>query len=201
MLSKIRLYGELTEKCNGHNELQAVLNRPVDAIRFLINNFDNLEKHIIENNYKVIVDEENIEEVELNFPSRPKEIKIIPVISGSGNVGKIIAGVVLIGAAVAFSGGAGLGILGKPIVSASGVFSGAALAGKVGMVLLLSGVAGLLSPTPDVPEEEGDPTKSFSFNGVQNNARAGIPIPICYGHVLVGSIPVSASITTVDIEV
>ena len=200
MLSKIKLYGELTEKCNGHKEFQAVLNRPVDAIRFLINNFDNLEKHIIENNYRVIVDNFDIEEVELNFPSCPKEIKIIPVISGSGNVGRIIAGVVLIGAAVAFSGGAGLGILSQPIFTAGGALAPAALAGKVGMFLLLTGVAGLLTPTPDVPEEEGDPTKSFSFSGVQQNARAGIPIPICYGHVLVGSIPVSAKITTVDIN-
>tara|TARA_R100001440_G_C2509418_1_gene117649 strand:+ start:221 stop:823 length:603 start_codon:yes stop_codon:yes gene_type:complete len=199
MLSNIKLYGELSEKCNGHTELQAVLNRPVDAIRFLINNFDNLESHIIKNNYKVIVDDQDIEEVELDFPSFPQEIKIIPIISGSGNVGRIIAGVVLIGAAIAFSGGAGLGILGKSIFT-GGALAPAALAGKVGMFLVLSGVAGLLTPTPDVPEDEGDPTKSFSFSGVQNNARAGIPIPICYGHVLVGSIPVSASITTVDIN-
>jgi len=200
MLSKIKLYGELSEKCNGHNELQAVLNRPVDAIRFLINNFNNLEKHIIEYNYKVIVDEENIEEVELNFPSRPKEIKIIPVISGSGNVGRIIAGVVLIGAAFAFTGGiAGSAALKLGLGGFTGGAAGMALVGNIGLLLVLGGVAGLLSPTPEIPEDEEDPTKSFNFSGVQNTSRAGIAVPVCYGHVLTGSIPISAKISTSDI--
>jgi len=200
MLSKIRLYGRLAEVCGNTTTYEAVLNTPTDAIRFLINNFKNASKHISQNNYQIYVGDENIEEQSLSFPCRGEEIKIIPVISGSGNVGKIIAGVVLIGAAFAFSGGAGLGILGKPIVSSAGVFSGAALAGKVGMLLLLSGVAGLLTPTPEIPENEGDPTRSFSFSGVQNNANAGTAIPICYGHVICGSIPVSAKLTTNDIE-
>ena len=197
MLSKIRLYGRLAEVCGNTTTYEAVLNTPVDAIRFLINNFKNANKHISQNNYQIYVGDENIGEEALSFPSGGQEIKIIPVISGSGNVGRIIAGVVLIGIAV---GTGGIGILGQPIVSASGVFAPAALAGKVGMLLLLSGVAGLLTPTPEIPEDEGDPTKSFSFSGVQNNANAGTAIPICYGHVICGSIPVSAKLTTNDIE-
>ena len=200
MLSKIRLYGRLAEVCGNTTTYEAVLNTPADAIRFLINNFENANKHISQNNYQIYVGDENIEEQSLSFPSRGQEIKIIPVISGSGNVGRIIAGVVLIGVAIG-TGGMGLGILGQPVFAAgTGVFSGAALAGKVGMLLLLSGVAGLLTPTPEIPEDEGDPTRSFSFSGVQNNANAGTAIPICYGHVICGSIPVSAKLTTNDIE-
>ena len=197
MLSKIRLYGRLAEVCGNTTTYEAVLNTPADAIRFLINNFKNANKHISQNNYQIYVGDENIGEEALSFPSRGEEIKIIPVISGSGNVGRILAGVVLIGIAV---GTGGIGILGQPIFSASGVFAPAALAGKVGMLLLLSGVAGLLTPTPEIPEDEGDPTRSFSFSGVQNNANAGTAIPICYGHVICGSIPVSAKLTTNDIE-
>mgnify|MGYP005725971427 CR=1 FL=1 len=198
MLSKIRLYGRLAEVCGNTTTYEAVLNTPVDAIRFLINNFKNANKHISQNNYQIYVGDENIGEEALSFPSRGQEIKIIPVISGSGNVGRILAGVVLIGIAVGVTGG--IGILGKPVISATGVFAPAALAGKIGMLLVLSGIAGLLTPTPEIPEDEGDPTKSFNFSGVQNNANAGTAIPICYGHVICGSIPVSAKLTTNDIE-
>lgn len=198
MLSKIRLYGRLAEVCGNTTTYEAVLNTPADAIRFLINNFKNANKHISQNNYQIYVGDENIGEEALSFPSGGQEIKIIPVISGSGNVGRILAGVVLIGIAVGVTGG--IGILGKPVISATGVFAPAALAGKIGMLLVLSGIAGLLTPTPEIPEDEGDPTKSFSFSGVQNNANAGTAIPICYGHVICGSIPVSAKLTTNDIE-
>ena len=198
MLSKIRLYGRLAEVCGNTTTYEAVLNTPVDAIRFLINNFKNANKHISQNNYQIYVGDENIGEEALSFPSRGQEIKIRPVISGSGNVGRILAGVVLIGIAVGVTGG--IGILGKPVISATGVFAPAALAGKIGMLLVLSGIAGLLTPTPEIPEDEGDPTKSFNFSGVQNNANAGTAIPICYGHVICGSIPVSAKLTTNDIE-
>ena len=199
MLSKIRLYGRLAEVCGNTTTYEAVLNTPADAIRFLINNFENANKHISQNNYQIYVGDENIGEEALSFPSRGQEIKIIPVISGSGNVGRILAGVVLIGIAVGVTGG--IGILGEPIFAATtGAFAPAALAGKVGMLLLLSGIAGLLTPTPEIPEDEGDPTKSFNFSGVQNNANAGTAIPICYGHVICGSIPVSAKLTTNDIE-
>ena len=197
MLSKIRLYGRLAEVCGNTTTYEAVLNTPADAIRFLINNFENANKHISQNNYQIYVGDENIGEEALSFPSRGQEIKIIPVISGSGNVGRILAGVVLIGIAI---GTGGIGILGKPVISATGVFAPAALAGKIGMLLVLSGIAGLLTPTPEIPEDEGDPTKSFNFSGVQNNANAGTAIPICYGHVICGSIPVSAKLTTNDIE-
>ena len=75
-----------------------------------------------------------------------------------------------------------------------------ALAGKIGLLLVLSGVAGLLTPTPELPDDESDPIKSFSFSGVQQTARSGTAIPIVYGKTLVGSIPISTKIRTVDIE-
>ena len=58
----------------------------------------------------------------------------------------------------------------------------------------------MLTPTPELPDDEADPVKSFSFSGVQNTARSGTAIPVVYGKVLVGSIPVSTKIEAVDIE-
>jgi predicted phage tail protein len=38
----------------------------------------------------------------------------------------------------------------------------------VGITLILGGVAQLLTPTPKISKDEGDPRKSFSFSGIQN---------------------------------
>tara|TARA_B100000575_G_scaffold125749_1_gene100347 strand:- start:2987 stop:3583 length:597 start_codon:yes stop_codon:yes gene_type:complete len=198
MLNKIKLYGELIDICGGNDVFEAVLNSPIDAVRFLISNFKGVEQHIAKNNYQVYCGDECIKEEELNFSNNNCDIKIIPVISGSGNVGRIIAGVVLIGAAFAFSGGA-INPLTLGLGGFTGGAAGMALVGNIGLLLVLGGVAGLLSPTPEIPEDEGDPTKSFSFSGVQNTSRAGIAVPVCYGHVLTGSIPISAKISTIDI--
>ena len=204
MLSKLKLYGSLADFCNGQKQFEAVINTPIDAIRFLKANFSGLEKHMATQNYEVYIDKYNIDKELLDLPCGGLDVKIVPVIAGAGNVGKIIAGVALIGFA-AMTGG-GFGILGKGIMSGAGMtlgttsFSISALAGKLGMLLVLSGVAGLLTPTPELPDDQNDPVKSFSFSGVQNTARSGTAIPVVYGKVLVGSIPVSTKIEAIDIE-
>ena len=204
MLSKVKVYGKLAEFCGGNTEFDAVINQPIDAVRFLKANFAGLEKHMSNQHYQVYMGEHNIDEDLLDFPSGGFDIKIIPVVVGSGNVGKILAGIALIGFAV-FTGGAGFGVLSQPVFGKTagalmlGSLNVSALAGKLGMLLVLSGVAGLLTPTPELPDDESDPIKSFSFSGVQQTSRAGIAVPVVYGKMLVGSIPISTIITTEDI--
>ena len=204
MLSKLKVYGELADFCGGQNQFEAVINQPIDAIRFLKANFAGLEKHMSNQYYKVYMGEHNIDQDLLNFPSGGLDIKIIPVVAGAGNVGKILAGVALIGFAV-MTGGGGFGILSQGIIGqgAGGLMLGSlnvsALAGKIGLLLVLSGVAGLLTPTPELPDDESDPIKSFSFSGVQQTVRSGTAIPIVYGKTLVGSIPISTKIETIDV--
>ena len=203
MLSKLKVYGELADFCGGNNEFEAVINTPIDAVRFLKANFAGLEKHMSNQYYQVYMGEHNIDEDLLDFPSGGLDIKIIPVVAGAGNIGKILAGIALIGFAFV-TGGAG--ILSKGVMSGAGMtfgatnFSISAVAGKLGLLLVISGVAGLLTPTPELPDDESDPIKSFSFSGVQQTARSGTAIPIVYGKTLVGSIPISTKIRTVDIE-
>ena len=199
MLSKVKVYGELADFCGGQNQFEAVINQPIDAVRFLKANFAGLEKHMSSQFYKVYVGEHNIDEELLDFPSGGLDIKIIPVVTGAGNVGKIIAGVALIGLGM-ITGQMGFISLLKEPVLASGSIQWFALSGKIGMLLVLSGVAGLLTPTPELPDEETDPIKSFSFSGVQQTTRAGTAIPVVYGKTLVGSIPISTKVETNDIE-
>ena len=70
----------------------------------------------------------------------------------------------------------------------------------VGTSLILSGVAQLLTPTPKISQDEGDPRKSFSFSGIQNTNRAGVPVPVVYGETLVGSVVISAGIDIVQVS-
>ena len=204
MLRKIKLYGNLAEFCGGQNEFEAVANTPADAIRFLAVNFKGLDKHMSEQFYQVKLANTPLDYEEILYPAGYDEIKIIPVVAGSGNIGKILAGIALIGLGFAFSGGLGVSGFGEflsaPLLKTGGGISWSALAGKLGMVLVLQGVVGLLTPTPEVDDSEGDPRNSFSFSGIQNTARAGTAIPVIYGDVITGSIPVSARVVTKDSE-
>ena len=197
MLNKVKLYGELAEFI-GHKELEAVINSPADAIRFLLCNFPGLEAHMADRHYKVLTNTYEIGEGEIHYPIGKSDISIVPVITGAGGVGKTLLGVALIGVAIA-SGGAGFmagGGLG--FGSTTGKFSIAALAGNLGIALTLTGVSQMLFPLPkpkDFSNEE-DPRISFSFSGVQNTSRAGTSIPLCYGEIVTGSVVISAGIDT-----
>jgi predicted phage tail protein len=49
---------------------------------------------------------------------------------------------------------------------------------------LLGGVAQFFTPTPKVKQgadNQDDPRKSYSFSGIQNTSRQGVPVPIVYG--------------------
>ena len=104
MLRKIKLYGNLAEYCGGQSEFEAVANTTADAIRFLAVNFKGLDKHMSEQFYQVKLGDTPLDYEEILYPAGFEEIKIIPVVSGSGNVGKILAGIALIGIGFAFSG-------------------------------------------------------------------------------------------------
>jgi predicted phage tail protein len=52
----------------------------------------------------------------------------------------------------------------------------------------------LLSPTVPTPEIDNDPRTNKSFSGIQNVGREGVPVPIAYGEVIVGSVVISAGL-------
>ena len=202
MMRKIKLYGELV-KITGHKELEAVVNTTAQAVSFLVNNFPELEGHMANKYYQVLLDEENLNIDELHFPVGKSDIKFVPVISGSGGIGKAIFGGVLIAA----SFGVG-GFFAAPISFGAGAggFAAAGLGAKaafgIGAALVLSGVSDMLFPVPDIPDfsNEEDPRISFSFSGVQNTSRAGTSHPIAYGEIVTGSVVISAGIDTNQVQ-
>ena len=211
MLRTIQVYGRLAHFL-GQRTFKAAINSPAEAIRFLVANFPGLEEHMTGQNYKVLANTAELELDQIHLPTRHNEpIKIVPVIAGAGGTtGKILAGVALIAAAIVFAP-AGAGFLGLGANAGGAAFTlgaGASVAiGSVGAALVFGGVAQLLTPVPQTTpfgkttsDTELDPRKSYSFNGIQNTSRQGVPVPVIYGETLVGSIVISAFTNTFQVE-
>jgi predicted phage tail protein len=185
----IKLYGDLA-KAAGQRTFLVAVDSVAEAVSFLIANFPHLEKHISTRNYRVKIGKRIADEDELRLELHNTEtISFIPVIAGAGAVWRIIAGVLLIAASFLIPGVALFGVALAPI------------AFGIGASLVLGGVAQLLSPVPQTNiSEDKDPRKTYSFSGIQNTSRQGIPVPVIYGETIVGSITISAGIST-DTEV
>ena len=203
MLRKIRLYGHLAEHC-GQKVFEAVARTPAEAIRFLLCNFPELRSIMNAGYYTVAVGPHTLQLGEspeqISYPLMPDDdIRIIPVATGASffkKFGAILLGALLVGVAVA-TGGTGLSF---GISGFSGGIGASAAVGNLGAGLLLTGVAGLLSPTVPTPDIDNDPRNNFSFSGIQNVSREGVPIPIAYGEVIVGSVVVSAGLNVEELE-
>ena len=155
-----------------------------------------------------------------------EEISITPVLVGAGGAGgsfgAIAAGVALIAISLILPGG-GLfggtvfGAFGGPVANAALLTQVATVASVVGAGLILYGTSQLLSPQPaDLPgltggspdrrdsfsptkNEPADNRSSYIYNGAVNLTAQGNPVPICYGRMRVGSVVVSAGVSTTDI--
>jgi predicted phage tail protein len=193
MLRKIKLYGALA-KFVGHRVLEADVATAAEAVRFLLTNWPELETHMAQQHYRIHTGGEDLMLEDIHNPMG-REIQIVPVMAGAGVIGRILLGIALI--AVSF------------VSFGAGAFAGATLAGAfgskalllVGANLLLGGISQALTPTPKTDVDEGDPKKSFSFSGIQNTTRAGVPVPVVYGEMLVGGIVVSAGADIVQVSI
>lgn len=181
-LRTIRVYGTLA-KVIGCRTLRAAVSSVPEAMRFLMANFPQVEGHLKGRFFKVKVSSWDLTEDELKAPiGRTEDVHIIPAICGAGGnnpLTGILAGTALIG----------IGLL-IP-------FTGPLLI-PLGLGLLLNGVAGMLSPTPEVEDKENDPSRSYNFSGIQQTASEGIPVPLVYGDIFTGSVVLSVGIEEDD---
>ena len=198
MLRTIRIYGRLA-KFLKRRKFEAEVSSAAEAVRFLLANFPQLEQHMIDQHYKVSVGDYALTMEELHHPAGQQEIKIVPVLVGAGGpTGRLLAGIGLIALTVLTGGFGGAAIAGVALSS---------IAIGVGTSLVLGGVAQLLTPVPQMyapgastANTDKDPRKSYSFSGIQNTSRQGLPVPLVYGETLVGSIVISAGIDTVQVS-
>lgn len=131
--------------------------------------------------YAIFRNRENVGESGFSL-SGTTEIRIVPVIAGSKNGGlfQTVLGVVLIvvGVVVTAISGGGASPVGAALISA-------------GIGIAIGGVVQMLSPVPKTPnqqEQSGTENKpSYLFNGAFNSTQQGLPVPVVYGKMLVGS--------------
>jgi predicted phage tail protein len=191
MFRVIKVYGKLAKHL-GQRSFKAVVSTPAEAVRFLLANFPELRALMREGQYMVSVGRNPLElgtnpEL-LHYPSASFEtIRIVPVVAGAGAVGRIILGVALV--ALSFIPG---------FAAWAGPTAYALITG-VGASLVIGGIAQLLTPTPKLGTSENDPRRSYSFSGIQNVSRQGVPVPVIYGEVFTGSVVISAGINTEEV--
>jgi predicted phage tail protein len=131
--------------------------------------------------YAIFRNRENVGKSEFTL-SGTTEIRIVPVIAGSKNGGlfQAVLGVVLIVAGAFISG-----------LSFGGAAPIGGLMIKVGIAMVIGGVVQMLTPVPKAPgQQEQSVTEnkpSYLFNGAFNSTQQGLPVPVVYGEMLVGS--------------
>ena len=207
----VKVYGALRKRL-GQCRFELEAATPAQAIKALCVNFPGLDKWLIDSEkdgvgYRVTVSKEKATEQNVSpliMPWSEKDVfSITPVIAGAGRgLGQILAGIALVAVAVAAPG---VGLIAAKggfavVPGATGLAAGlAAAAGNIGIGLVFMGIAQTLSPQPSLDStlDESAQLESFSFSNVVNTSRQGLPVPIAYGRVFVGSAVISSG-TDVD---
>jgi predicted phage tail protein len=205
----VKVYGALRKKL-GQCRFQFEADTPAQALKALCVNFPGLEKWLLDSEkdgvgYRVTLGKEKITEqnaVLIAAPFSEREVfSITPVIVGAGGgTGQILAGIGLVALALVNPFGAAaigtFGLTAAPIA----VTTLLPAVGAIGASLILSGVAQALSPAPvqstAITERGRDAAKfeSFTFSGIVNTEKQGLPVPIIYGRCFTGSSVISVGI-------
>ena len=191
----VKLLGELGKKFGKQFKLD--VKNPAEAVRALIANFPELEKHLMESEkrgigYRVLVGKEVQKVEDLHNPSGKQVIKFVPVVMGSksGGMFGVIVGAVLVTA----------GIVGNYFYPGNPV---SPYLISAGVAMIIGGVIQMLAPVPKTPKDEDRPDNkpSYVFNGAVNTTAQGYPVPIGYGRMIVGSAVISASIVAEELPI
>lgn len=154
--------------------------------------------------------------------SEKEVLSITPVLAGAGGSGAqigigvglialsfLLPGAGLFGTSSIFGQVAAGSQLAVPFVGAVGTAGGAFATALgtafslVGASLVLGGIAQAISPSPINSTAAYNPTErgrdaakfeSFTFSGIVNTAKQGMPVPICYGRCFVGSAVLSSGL-------
>lgn len=207
----VKVYGALRKFLGGRCRFEFHADTPAQALKALCVNFPELSRWLLDReaegmSFRVSLGKELVttEAPEgLVLPWSERDVfSITPVICGAGGpVGRIFAGIGLVAFAI-ITAGAGAGFLGLGAGLTAGTFTlGAAAStviGGIGAALLIGGVAQMISPQPDLAGlttgRDAARLESFTFSGIVNTSKQGMPVPIAYGRVFVGSAVISSGL-------
>lgn len=130
--------------------------------------------------YAIFVDGKNVGQHDEKAWQCAKEVRIIPIPTGSksGGLFQVVLGAVVMATAF-FTGGASLAAMGA---LASSAF-------MMGGAMVLGGVMQMISPQQGgakMAAQAAENTPSYAFGGAVNTTAAGHPIPLPYGKRTVG---------------
>jgi predicted phage tail protein len=197
----IRLLGEAGRRFG--RRFQLAVKTPAEALRALCVQIPELRQYLLDSgdkgiNWRVVTDHAlGLDEEQLLWPMS-KRMVLAPIPAGRGAVGRIVAGVALVAAAILF---APAGLL------AGGLFTlgsqAVPIVAGIGLSLIFGGVAQLLTPTPKMPNVGGsvgggatsgrsreEQLNSFTFDKSNANALQGEVVPVLYGERIIGRLPV-----------
>lgn len=192
-LRTIRLYGKLGARFGRVHRF--VCNDVAGAVRALCAMIPDFERFLMRSKdkglgYAVFIGKQNIGEDGLTYPVGDDDIRIAPVILGSGRGGlfQVILGAALIGASFI------PGINAALWAGASNLLMG------LGASMVLGGVSQLLTKQPQgiTGVESPDNGASYNFNGPVNVTAQGNPVPVLYGEMIVGSVTVTGDLYSED---
>jgi len=212
----VKVYGALRERL-GQCRFELDVATPAQAVKALCVNFPGLDKWFVDSEqdgvgYRVRVGKQEATPEDLSVLALPwseREVfSITPVVAGAGGgFGRVLLGGLLIGASFLLPGAGLFGTTGLITGATTGTFSGlAAISGLAGTLttvgtalsaigagLVLTGVSQMISPTPDLGDDS-EKLRNFTFSGITNTDQQGLPVPIAYGRVVIGSAVISTGL-------
>ncbi len=176
-MTTIKLSGSLAQRFFRQREYLLETGTAQEAFSALKHTVDGFEEFIRDQarrglRYAIFRNRENVGEGELTIGGTT-EIRIVPIIAGSKSAGlfQTIVGAALI------------------VVGAFTSWGGGGYLVAMGISMVAGGVIQMLTPVPKTPDQQASPENkpSYLFNGAFNSTQQGLPVPVVYGQMLVGS--------------
>jgi predicted phage tail protein len=195
-MTQITLHGILAKEFK--KTFSLAIKRPKEVFDAISCSHGNFRNRIVELanqgiHFALLVDGKKMTTMEeLSIASDNQKIDIVPLVCGAGRAGAAIA-IIALGVLTA---GAGLAIGAGTLFGAATGAVGSALT-SVGVGLVMMGLQMALSPKPKMERPSADVNsakQSFIFSSKANVAEQGIPVPVGYGRLRVGSAVIQSTI-------
>jgi predicted phage tail protein len=201
-LIEVKLLGELGRKFG--RKFRFMASSPRDVVSALCNQLEGFKEYMAYAHERGVAfrlindDSEGMDYENLVMPCN--RLIISPIVTGGGDVGRILLGVALIALAFVSFGAAGTLFAGF----AAGQFAlGSGILFSLGTGLVLTGIASLLTPPQNLATpSETERQDSFLFDKATELTTQGRPVPLLYGRFLAASpLVISSSVTTQQVPV
>jgi predicted phage tail protein len=205
---RVHCHGALVPICGAKIDL--AVRDPAEAIRAICANFPSVRPVIQGHDWRLVAvkedDERDLDARALLMPLTASDLHLIPMMAGAKNGGgiKTIIGVTLIVAAIAAGQFEVFGAVEEPgmlgVDWGTNVIDAIDLdladVARIGAMLALGGISQMLTSTPKIAPR----TDSFLVGGVNNESREGSVVPLVFGRVLTGGVPISLGIETLQLN-